>query len=206
MSHAEDFWLGLEKIHSLTQHGVHILRVDVEDWREGKHWAEYHFSVRGPSQHYILYAGHFSGDLPDAMTNATGARFSTKETNGDQRNPVCTRSHTGEPLVCFRLALRLCMRTTHLTLSHTPFGRRLVVQKLRRDQSERKVFVDEVERPFREEEGRSLEARNGAVALPQNDQDERTAGRRNPTEPQRDALKMKPVETHRLGCANNILF
>lgn len=99
--YAEDFWLGLKKIHSLTRHGAHILRIDVEDWREGQHWAEYHFSVEGPSKHYVLRVGHFSGDLPDAMANATGTRFSTKDTNGDQRNPVCTRSSTGKQFVWF---------------------------------------------------------------------------------------------------------
>lgn len=91
----KDFWLGLRKIHSLTQHGDHILRIDVEDWKEGKHWAEYHFSVEGTSNDYVLHVSHFSGDLHDAMTNATGTKFSTKDTNSDQRNSVCTRSYTG---------------------------------------------------------------------------------------------------------------
>lgn len=124
--YAEDFWLGLKKIHRLTQHGAHILRIDVEDWREGKHWAEYHFSVEGPSKHYALHVGHFSGDLANAMTNATGTRFSTKDTNSDQRNPVCTRSYTGKQFVCllywgFAASAASFVRTTHLALPPTPF-------------------------------------------------------------------------------------
>lgn len=197
VSCAEDFWLGLKKIHSLTQQGDHILRIEVEDWKEGKHWAEYHVSVEGPSNHYALRVDHFSGDLHDAMTNATGTRFSTKDTNGDQRNSVCTRSSTGKPFflfVCLFTALIsgfVC--TTHLPFTPTPVGRRLVVQQLRRDKSERKVFVDEGERTFHEEEGRSLEARHGAVALPENHQDDRAAGH---SEPER-RLSPSRVETPR---------
>lgn len=107
MCYAEDFWLGLKKIHSLTQQGVHILRIDLEDWKEGKHWAEYHFSQEGPSKDYILHVSHFSGDLPDAMTNATGTKFSTKDKNSDNhRNTNCPRSYTGKLLYKGLVAVR----------------------------------------------------------------------------------------------------
>lgn len=129
VSYAEDFWLGLKKMHSLTQHGDHILRIDVEDWKEGKHWAEYHFSVEGPSNDYVLHVSHFSGDLHDAMTNATGTKFSTKDTNSDQRNSVCTRSYTGKQfLFACGTDTQLCMHTNSPLSYSNPFGRRLVVQ------------------------------------------------------------------------------
>ncbi|XP_058494740.1 angiopoietin-related protein 3 [Solea solea] len=92
----KDFWLGLKKIHSLAQQGAYILRVDMEDWKEDKHWAEYRFSLEGPSKDYALQVSNFSGDLADAMANITGIRFSTKDRNNDKnRNPNCTRSYTG---------------------------------------------------------------------------------------------------------------
>ncbi|XP_054458724.1 angiopoietin-related protein 3 [Anoplopoma fimbria] len=92
----KDFWLGLKKIHSLTQQGVYILRIDLEDWKEGKHWAEYRFSMEGASKGYTVHVSHFSGDLPDAMANSTGMRFSTKDRNNDNhQNPKCARSYTG---------------------------------------------------------------------------------------------------------------
>ncbi|XP_059197761.1 angiopoietin-related protein 3 [Centropristis striata] len=90
----KDFWLGLKKIHSLTQQGVYILRIDLEDWKDGKHWAEYRFSQDGPSKGYTIHVSHFSGDLPDAMANSTGMRFSTKD-NDNHRNSNCARSYTG---------------------------------------------------------------------------------------------------------------
>ncbi|XP_028260565.1 angiopoietin-related protein 3 [Parambassis ranga] len=92
----KDFWLGLKKIHSLTQQGVYIFRVDLEDWREEKHWAEYRFSLEGPSKDYTLHISHLSGDLPDAMANSTGMRFSTKDRNNDNnRNSNCARNYSG---------------------------------------------------------------------------------------------------------------
>ncbi|XP_029285551.1 LOW QUALITY PROTEIN: angiopoietin-related protein 3 [Cottoperca gobio] len=92
----KDFWLGLKKIHSFTQQGVYILRVDLEDWKEGKHWAEYRFSLEGPFKGYSLQVSNFSGDLPDSMAKSTGMRFSTTDRNNDNhQNSNCTRSYTG---------------------------------------------------------------------------------------------------------------
>ncbi|XP_061883536.1 angiopoietin-related protein 3 [Entelurus aequoreus] len=92
----KDFWLGLKKIHSLTHQGRYILRTDLEDWKEDKHWAEYHFSLDGPAQHYTLRVSHFSGDLVDAMANSSNVNFFTKDKNNDnQHNPNCARSYTG---------------------------------------------------------------------------------------------------------------
>ena len=97
MCNAEDFWLGLKKIHSLAQQGPYILRIDLEDWKEERHWAEYHFSLEGPSKDYILHVSHSSGDLPDAMANSTGMRFSTKVRHDDNhQNSTCTRNYTGK--------------------------------------------------------------------------------------------------------------
>ncbi|XP_029987544.1 angiopoietin-related protein 3 isoform X2 [Sphaeramia orbicularis] len=92
----KDFWLGLKKIYSIAQQGLHILRIDLEDWKEGKHWAEYHFSLEGPSRHYTIHLRHFSGELADAMANSTGMTFSTKDRNDDKhRNTNCPRNYTG---------------------------------------------------------------------------------------------------------------
>lgn len=89
-----DYWLGLQKFYSIAQQGAHILRVDLEDWRDGKHWAEYRFSLDGPSTHYTIHLRHFVGDLADALANITGIQFSTKDApNDSHRN--CPRHYTG---------------------------------------------------------------------------------------------------------------
>ncbi|XP_029904693.1 angiopoietin-related protein 3 [Myripristis murdjan] len=92
----KEFWLGLKKIHSLAGQGAYILRVDLADWKEEKHWAEYQFSLGSPSTHYTLHLSYISGDLPDAMANSTGISFSTKDRVSDnQRNSNCARNYTG---------------------------------------------------------------------------------------------------------------
>ncbi|XP_077390352.1 angiopoietin-related protein 3 [Festucalex cinctus] len=92
----KDFWLGLKKIHSIIQQGSYILKVDLEDWKEDKHWAEYHFSIDGPTEHYALHLSHFSGDLVDAMANSSSTRFSTKDqNNGNPQASNCARNYTG---------------------------------------------------------------------------------------------------------------
>ncbi|KAF7658538.1 hypothetical protein LDENG_00011610 [Lucifuga dentata] len=92
----KEFWLGLKKIYSLAQQGTYILRVDLEDWKQEKHWAEYHFSLEGPSTDYTLHLSHFSGDLADAMANSTGMSFSTKNRDNDShRSSTCARNYTG---------------------------------------------------------------------------------------------------------------
>ena len=89
--------MGLKKIHSFTQQGAYVLRVDLEDWKEGNHWAEYSFTLEGPSMGYSLYVSNYSGDLPDAMANSTGMRFSTTDRNNENhRNSNCSRSYTGK--------------------------------------------------------------------------------------------------------------
>ncbi|KAM4629243.1 angiopoietin-related protein 3 [Polymixia lowei] len=90
----KEFWLGLKKIHSLSGQGASILCVELEDWKEERHWAEYQFSLGGPSTHYTLNLNHISGDLPDAMANHTGMSFSTKDKD-NHRDSSCPRNYTG---------------------------------------------------------------------------------------------------------------
>ncbi|XP_028300887.1 angiopoietin-related protein 3 [Gouania willdenowi] len=92
----KDFWLGLKKIHSLTKQKLYILRIDLEDWKDEKHWSEYRFSIENASKDYVLRAHQYSGDLPDSMVNITGTAFSTKDRNNkNHRNSDCTRNDTG---------------------------------------------------------------------------------------------------------------
>lgn len=96
ISIAEDFWLGLQKIYSIAQQGVYILRIDLEDWKEETHWAEYRLSLEGPSKDYTLHVTHYAGDLPDAMASSTGMRFSTKDRHENNHQSLnCSRNYAG---------------------------------------------------------------------------------------------------------------
>lgn len=92
----KEFWLGLAKIHSIAQQGEYILHIELEDWKEEKRFIEYTFTLDGPSNGYTLYLAPLSGDLPDAMSNHTGMKFSTKDRDNDKHSESnCARNYTG---------------------------------------------------------------------------------------------------------------
>ncbi|XP_056606245.1 angiopoietin-related protein 3 [Triplophysa dalaica] len=91
-----EFWLGLQKIYSIAQHGEYILHIELEDWKEEKRFIEYTFTLGGPATDYTLHLAPLSGDLPDAMSNHTGMKFSTKDRDNDKHDESnCARNYTG---------------------------------------------------------------------------------------------------------------
>ena len=57
-----EFWLGLDKIHRLTSAKRNKLRIDMEDTKKNKRYAEYgKFSVANKKQKYKLTVGKYSG-------------------------------------------------------------------------------------------------------------------------------------------------
>ena len=57
-----NYWLGLEKIHRLTEANQTVLRVDLMDFDNAVAYAQYStFSVTSGSDDYRLNAGDFSG-------------------------------------------------------------------------------------------------------------------------------------------------
>ena len=57
-----EFWLGLDKIHRLTNSDTFKLRVDLEDWEGETRFAEYDtFSIGDEASKYRLSLGSYSG-------------------------------------------------------------------------------------------------------------------------------------------------
>lgn len=57
-----EFWLGLDKLHRLTNQTVNELRVDLEDFNQAKGYAGYDlFKVENESKNYELKLGVYSG-------------------------------------------------------------------------------------------------------------------------------------------------
>ena len=57
-----EFWLGLDKIHSLTTSGRYKLRVDLEDSAGNTSYAEYDsFEVSSEGEKYQLSVGSYKG-------------------------------------------------------------------------------------------------------------------------------------------------
>ena len=88
-----EFWLGLSKIHRLTQNGTdYKLRVDLEDFENEKSYAKYStFSIGDRNTDYTITLGGYSGDAGDSMTssgygNVNGMKFTTKDRDNDLHN------------------------------------------------------------------------------------------------------------------------
>ena len=57
-----EFWLGLDKIHNLTNSGNYKLRVDLEDFDGKSYYAEYNlFTIASEGEKYVLSVGSYSG-------------------------------------------------------------------------------------------------------------------------------------------------
>ena len=58
-----EFWLGLDKIHRLTNSDTYKLRVDLEDWQGETRFAKYtSFAISNEATNYKLSLGSYSGD------------------------------------------------------------------------------------------------------------------------------------------------
>ncbi|KPP71676.1 angiopoietin-related protein 3 precursor-like [Scleropages formosus] len=91
-----DFWLGLQKILAITRQGDYILRIELDDWKLGRRFADYRFTLGGPTSHYTLHLEHMAGDLPDAMNNNTNMGFSTKDQDHDNNGDGnCAQNYSG---------------------------------------------------------------------------------------------------------------
>ncbi|KAF7659034.1 hypothetical protein LDENG_00004190 [Lucifuga dentata] len=91
-----EFWLGLRKIHSLAAQGNSVLRIQLEDWKQGRRVIEYRVHLKGPERNYAIHLMHLSGDLPDPMSNHTGMMFSTKDRDNDNHlDSNCAHNYTG---------------------------------------------------------------------------------------------------------------
>ena len=82
-----EFWLGLNKIHRLTNAETDVdavLRVDLEDFEQEKRFAKYSlFHVNDSSTDYQIAIGGYSGDAGDSLTYNNGMKFSTKDQDND---------------------------------------------------------------------------------------------------------------------------
>ena len=91
-----EFWLGLSKIHRLTQTANTSLRVDLADFEGGNRYANYStFQVLDSSRKYQLNIGGYSGDARDSMVLHNGMKFSTKDQDNDSSSANCAILYKG---------------------------------------------------------------------------------------------------------------
>ena len=89
-----EFWLGLSKIHHLTQEGSSSLRVEIGDFDGNSSYAQYStFSIGNDSTEYRLNVSGYnsSGTAGDSLSHHSGSPFSTR----DNDNRKCSVSFRG---------------------------------------------------------------------------------------------------------------
>ncbi|CAK8694833.1 microfibril-associated glycoprotein 4-like [Clavelina lepadiformis] len=83
-----EFWLGLDKIHNLTNGRGCRLRIDIWDFENDHAFAEYSsFSMEDESDNYRLHIGGYGGNAGNSMTYNNNMRFSTKDSDNDVWSP-----------------------------------------------------------------------------------------------------------------------
>ncbi|KAG9332204.1 hypothetical protein JZ751_015495 [Albula glossodonta] len=82
-----EFWLGLEKIHSMTKNGVYVLQVQLSDWKDNTQSIRYSFRLDDEDSYYALHLQEVTtGGLESALTTeASGLPFSTSDRDHDQK-------------------------------------------------------------------------------------------------------------------------
>eukprot|EP00112_Aurelia_sp_Birch-Aquarium-sp1_P026443 Seg939.3 transcript_id=Seg939.3/GoldUCD/mRNA.D3Y31 product=Tenascin-R protein_id=Seg939.3/GoldUCD/D3Y31 len=82
-----NFWLGLEKMHKLTNTRQTTLRFDLKHSDGSQGYAEYdNFKVADESQNYKLGLGAYDGNIGDSMRLNDGYPFTTKDRDNDQNS------------------------------------------------------------------------------------------------------------------------
>ncbi|KAM3604409.1 uncharacterized protein V6R79_010736 [Siganus canaliculatus] len=92
-----EFWLGLEKIHSIVKNGGYVLDVKLSDWIGDVASVALPFRLGGEESSYSLWiqkADAFSALEGSLATDATsGLPFSTRDRDNDQKNDINCAKH-----------------------------------------------------------------------------------------------------------------
>uniref|UniRef100_G3W6G8 Tenascin C n=1 Tax=Sarcophilus harrisii TaxID=9305 RepID=G3W6G8_SARHA len=91
----DEFWLGLDNIHKITDQGQYELRVDLQDNGETAYAIYDRFSVGDAKSRYKLKVDGYSGTAGDSMAYHNGRSFSTYDKDTDSAITNCALSYKG---------------------------------------------------------------------------------------------------------------
>ncbi|OWF42099.1 Microfibril-associated glycoprotein 4 [Mizuhopecten yessoensis] len=87
-----EFWLGNEKIHTLTSEDDNEMRVDMEDFETNTAYAKYQrFAIGNAEDDYRLDISGYSGNEGNSLAEHNGQPFSTH----DHGNTYCAVTYSG---------------------------------------------------------------------------------------------------------------
>lgn len=92
-----EFWLGLSKMHQITEQGQYIMHIELQDWEGNIQYMEVHFSLGGPDKAYALQLlGPVTGNLKNALSEFQQQPFSTQDRDQDLQSDVnCAKLLSG---------------------------------------------------------------------------------------------------------------
>ncbi|GLV33870.1 uncharacterized protein CBL_11246 [Carabus blaptoides fortunei] len=93
-----EFWLGLEKMHLLTNFRVNEIYIELENFALEKKYATYSaFAIGAEVEGYpISFLGAYDGTAGDSLLYHAGQKFSTYDVDHDNwAEGNCAQSHTG---------------------------------------------------------------------------------------------------------------
>nr|XP_033816344.1 tenascin isoform X2 [Geotrypetes seraphini] len=91
----EEFWMGLENLHKITNQGQYELRVDLSDGSDTAYATYDTFVVGDSKSRYRLKVEGYDGTAGDSMTYHTGRPFSTYDKDHDSAITNCALSYKG---------------------------------------------------------------------------------------------------------------
>ncbi|XP_036899496.1 angiopoietin-related protein 3 isoform X2 [Sturnira hondurensis] len=89
-----EFWLGLERIYSIVKQSNYILRIELEDWKDTKHYIEYTFHLGNHETNYKLRLTEMKGNVPSILPENKDLVFSTWDHKA-QGHFLCPESYSG---------------------------------------------------------------------------------------------------------------
>ncbi|XP_019304609.1 angiopoietin-related protein 3 isoform X1 [Panthera pardus] len=89
-----EFWLGLEKIYSIVKQSNYVLRIELEDWKDNKHYIEYSFHLGDHETNYTLHLVEITGNVPNALPEHKDLAFSTWDHKA-KGHVNCPESYSG---------------------------------------------------------------------------------------------------------------
>ncbi|GFS09024.1 tenascin-R [Elysia marginata] len=91
----DDFWLGNEKVYTITNSGTYELRVGIKYKGQFK-FAHYStFSLSDESSNYKLNIGTYDGTVGDSLRHHIGRPFTTKDRDNDATPGNCADGYLG---------------------------------------------------------------------------------------------------------------
>lgn len=86
-----EFFIGLEKLHKITNSEDNELLVVLENRKQEQRYALYdHFSIGSETeQYYLNVLGTYQGDASDALRQHSGKKFTTQDRDNDESSANC---------------------------------------------------------------------------------------------------------------------